>query len=252
MREYRQKYKSEIQQAGQMLKQCRYAVALAGAGISTPSGIPDFRTAESGLWAKHDPIVVANILAFQRRPQAFYAWVRSLVKIISQAQPNTAHLALAELERIGPLQAVITQNIDGLHTRSGSDTVCEVHGHVRELECLNCEKLEDSKLHLTKLIVDGTMPVCSTCCEVLKPKVVLFGELLPLGILNSVQEVTRKSDVMIIAGSSLEVAPVNELPWLAHNSQSQLIIVNFESTPIDHLADIIIRDDAVKVLPAIV
>ncbi|MEM7348182.1 MAG: NAD-dependent deacylase [Chloroflexota bacterium] len=245
-------HKAEIQRAGELLKQSHYAVALTGAGISTPSGIPDFRSAASGLWEKHDPTVVANISAFRRKPQDFYDWIRPLVKITNDAQPNPAHTALAELEKIGPLQAVVTQNIDGLHTAAGSDKVYEVHGHVREVECLNCGRVEDAAPYLAKLAADGVIPTCAACDKVIKPKVILFGELLPLDVMNAAQVATRKADVMIVAGSSLEVAPVSELPWLAHQNNARLIIVNFQPTPVDHLADIIIRDDVAKVLPAIV
>ena len=138
-------FEAEIQQAAKLLSQSRYAVALTGAGISTPSGIPDFRSADSGLWEKHNPMEVANISAFRRKPEDFYDWIRPLVSITKDAKPNPAHTALAKLEEKGILKAVITQNIDGLHTEAGSKNVYEVHGHTREVECLSCGRTEAAR-----------------------------------------------------------------------------------------------------------
>ena len=252
MSESLHRYKTEIQQAAQLLMHSQHSVALTGAGISTPSGIPDFRSAASGLWEKYDPTVVASISAFRRKPEDFYDWIRPLIKITQNAQPNPAHVALATLEKLGSLQAVVTQNIDGLHTAAGSEKVSEVHGHVREVECLTCKYVEGSAPHLDRLAADATIPTCPKCNHVLKPKVILFGEQLPFDIMHAAQESVRKADLMIVAGSSLEVAPVSELPWLAHQNQARLIIINYQATPVDHLADIIIRDDVARVLPAIV
>ena len=245
-------FESEIRQAAQLLAQSRYAVALTGAGISTPSGIPDFRSADSGLWEKHNPMTVATLSAFHHRPEDFYEWVRPLVSITNDAIPNPAHTALADLEKKGILKAVITQNIDGLHTEAGSKNVYEVHGHTREVECLSCGRTEEAAPHMARLAADGSMPICVACGAVIKPKVILFGELLPAAVINGAHQASQRADVMLIAGSSLEVAPVSELPWLAHRNQARLIVINFQPTPIDHLADVIIRDDVAKILPLIV
>src|SRR5690606_18271286 len=127
-----------IKAAAALLQASRYVVALTGAGISTPSGIPDFRSPHSGVWEQVDPMAVASIQAFRRQPQLFFDWVRPLTYTILSAQPNPAHLALVQLEQYGPLKAVITQNIDMLHTRAGSHNVYEVHGHMRTASCLDC------------------------------------------------------------------------------------------------------------------
>ena len=245
-------FEAEIQQAAQLLSQSRHAVALTGAGISTPSGIPDFRSPDSGLWEKHNPMAVANISAFQRRPEDFYDWIRPLVSITNDAKANPAHTALADLEKKGILKAVITQNIDGLHTEAGSKNVYEVHGHTREVECLSCGRTEAAAPHMDRLAADGSMPTCAACGAIFKPKVILFGELLPTKIMNAAHLASHQADVMLVAGSSLEVAPVSELPWLAHRNHARIIVVNFQPTYIDHLADVIIRDNVAKVLPAIV
>ncbi|MEM8857463.1 MAG: NAD-dependent deacylase [Chloroflexota bacterium] len=244
-------FQKEIERAAELLSNCTFAVALTGAGISTPSGIPDFRSPASGLWEKHNPMEVANIGAFRRRPEDFYDWIRPLVKITSEAKPNPAHLALARLEQGGPLQGIITQNIDGLHTDAGSKSVYEVHGHTRELECLSCSHEEPAQSHMTKLAATGDIPYCSKCRQVMKPKVILFGELLPWQIMADAEYAAAQAEVMIVAGSSLEVAPVSELPRRSHQNGTKLIIINYQPTHVDHLADVVIREDVAKALPAI-
>ncbi len=243
---------SEILAAATLLQQSNRAVALTGAGISTPSGIPDFRSPSSGLWEKHNPMVVANISSFRQKPEDFYDWIRPLVKITAEAEPNPAHTALAKLEAMGHLNSIITQNIDGLHTKAGSKTVYEVHGHSREVECLQCGRVDPADGYMQALVETGALPVCAACDAVVKPKVILFGELLPFDIMQNAQLATERADVMIVAGSSLEVAPVSELPWIAKRNRAKLIIINFDPTPADSFADVIIRDDVAKVIPAIV
>ena len=245
------RFETEINRAAELLAQSRNAVALTGAGVSTPSGIPDFRSADSGLWEKHDPMVVATLSAFRRKPENFYDWIRPLIDVTDQAQPNPAHTALAELEQIGPLKGIITQNIDGLHSAAGSRNVYEVHGHVREVECIGCGRSESSAPYLARLAAEGTIPRCPACGSTLKPKVILFGELLPFEIMNRAHAAVEQADLMVIAGSSLEVAPVSELPWLAHQNGAKIIIVNFEPTQIDRLAEVAIGGDVATILPAI-
>ncbi|MEM9774500.1 MAG: NAD-dependent deacylase, partial [Chloroflexota bacterium] len=244
-------YAAEIEHAAQLLTNSQFTVALTGAGISTPSGIPDFRSPASGLWDKHNPMEVAHISAFKQRPEDFYDWIRPLVKITNQAEPNPAHNALAQLEQNGPLRAIITQNIDGLHTRAGSETVYEVHGHTKDVECLACGYSEPAEQHMIQLSEKGQVPMCKMCDRVMKPKVVLFGELLPRQVMASAEHAVTQADVMIIAGSSLEVAPVSELPWRAHAGGAKLIIINYQPTYADSMADVIIRDDVASALPAI-
>ncbi len=245
-------YDADILKAATLLQQSTSAVALTGAGLSTPSGIPDFRSPDSGLWEKHNPLVVATISAFQRKPEDFYDWIRPLVKITADAKPNPAHTALVTLEKMGHLSAVITQNIDGLHTKAGSNTVYEVHGHSREVECLSCGRVDPADRFMAALVDTGALPRCVACQSVVKPKVILFGELLPFEIMQNAQAATEQADVMIVAGSSLEVAPVSELPWIAKRNQTKLIVINYDPTPADSFADVIIRDDVAKVIPAIV
>jgi len=240
---------SLIEEARALIKESGYIVALTGAGISTPSGIPDFRSAASGLWEEVDPMAVASIYAFRQRPQAFYDWIYPLAQQILQAQPNAAHEALAQMEAKGPLKSVITQNIDLLHTRAGSSVVYEVHGHMREAICLACHERYSGESTLQEFLDTGMAPACRSCGGVLKPDVILFGEVLPLDILNQAQEQAQRCDLMIVAGSSLEVMPAGDLPLLAKQTGARLVFINLSETHLDYLADVVIQADVVDVLP---
>ncbi len=240
--------KHDIQRAADLIRNARHAVALTGAGISTPSGIPDFRSPSSGLWTWVDPMAVASIWAFRARPEAFYEWVRPLARQMRDARPNPAHRALAQMESDGRLQAVITQNIDDLHQKAGSKRVLEVHGHLREATCLRCYTVIPAQAMLDRFIADGQVPQCS-CGGILKPNVIMFGEMLPVDILLEAERQARKCDVMLVAGSSLEVTPASDLPFMARQHGAQLIIVNYQPTPADGEASVVIHDDVAQILP---
>lgn len=242
----------EIERAAQLIMGARHAVVLTGAGHSTPSGIPDFRSPGSGLWEQANPLVVASIFAFRLHPQAFYDWIRPLVKLMLEAQPNPAHYALAELEKMGLLQAVITQNIDGLHQRAGSQRVLELHGHMREATCIRCYKVVPAQPLIDKFLADGQVPVCEDCGGVMKPNVILFGEQLPVRVLNEAIHEARLCDLMLVAGSSLQVAPASDLPLIAADRGARVIIVNYQETYLDSRAEIVIHADVAEVLPRIV
>lgn len=241
---------SAVQQIAQWLEESSYAVAFTGAGISTPSGIPDFRSEESGLWEKVDPMLVASIFGFRQNPRAFYDWVRPLAITTRQAQPNPAHLALADLERMGIIKSVITQNIDMLHTRAGSMVVRELHGHMRAMTCIRCFREYDAEPYMEALLQSDIMPTCQ-CGGVLKPNVILFGEQLPYKPLQQAKDDARRADVMLIIGSSLEVEPASSLPLLARRNGCKLVIVNLQPTFLDGTADIVIHDNAALILPQI-
>lgn len=237
-----------IDEARRLLEQSRHAVALTGAGISTASGIPDFRSRNSGLWRHVDPMQVASLYAFRQRPQDFYDWILPLAKTTLSAEPNAAHLALADMEGRGRLHAVITQNIDMLHSRAGSRNVLEIHGHLREMTCLDCFDIVPSDTILRDFLKSGETPRCP-CGGVYKPNVILFGEQLPIRALTRSKRESRDCDVMLVVGSSLETAPAGDLPILAHETGARLIIVNLEPTFADDIADVVIHDDVVNVLP---
>lgn len=244
-------YADEIARAAALLRAARHAVALTGAGVSTPSGIPDFRSPQSGLWEQANPLEVASLPAFRRRPEVFYAWVRPLVEALLAATPNPAHTALAALEASGYLKAIVTQNIDGLHQRAGSREVLELHGHLREATCLRCHRVVATDDLLDDFLASGEVPRCAECGGVIKPNVVLFGEQLPVAVLDAAMEHARRADLMLVAGSSLEVAPASHLPLVTYKHRGHLIVINLTPTPVDDLADVIIHGDVAEVLPCI-
>ncbi|WP_448591571.1 SIR2 family NAD-dependent protein deacylase [Thermoflexus hugenholtzii] len=242
----------ELARAAEMIRRSRYLVALTGAGISTPSGIPDFRSEGSGLWTIYDPMEVASIWAFSRRPEAFFEWVRPLARMIREARPNPAHYALARLEAAGILKALITQNIDELHQKAGSRRVIEVHGHLREATCIRCYRKVPAAPYLDAFLENGTIPRCEVCGGVLKPNVILFGEQLPAQAFLAAQQEARRADVFLVAGSSLEVAPAGDLPILAKEHGARLILINLSPTAADRYADLQIRGDVAEILPLLV
>lgn len=241
----------QIKRAATLFKQSKYAVAFSGAGISTDSGIPDFRSPDSGLWKDADPLSVASIYGFKHNPQAFYDWVRPLARLTLNAQPNAAHLALVQLEKLNYLQSIITQNIDMLHTKAGSSCVYELHGHMREATCIKCFHIQKAQPLFEDFLNNGNIPQCSECGGVVKPNVILFGEQLPIRELQAAQDATRKCDLMLIVGSSLEVAPASDIPILASRTGARLIVVNLEPTPADRVADVVIHARAADILPEI-
>jgi NAD-dependent deacetylase len=244
-------YEAEVERAAEMLAASQHAVALTGAGHSTPSGIPDFRSPGSGLWEQADPMEVASIYGFRRDPRAFYDWIRPLAKQMMEAQPNSGHHALADLERAGVLKAVITQNIDELHHKAGSRFVLELHGSVRTATCTRCMKKVPSAEMWPRFVASGEMPRCPSCGGLLKPDVVLFGELLPVGVLLEAQSQAERCDVMLVAGSSLEVYPAAELPMRARRVGAEVILVNYEPTDLDGQSAVVIHDDLAVYLPKI-
>lgn len=243
---------AQLRLAVKLLEVADRVVALTGAGLSTPSGIPDFRSSETGLWSYVNPMEIASIWGFRDKPQRFYDWIRPLAQTIVEAKPNPAHTALMQLERMGKLSAVITQNIDALHRKVGSHNVIELHGHLRTVRCLRCGYQDEAEPHLRGFLRTGVLPVCPTCGEIMKPDVVLFGEPLPeLEILRAQEEALR-CDVMLVAGSSLEVMPAADLPALAVRRGAKLIMINLTMTPHDHLADVVLQGDVASVLPRLV
>ncbi len=243
---------TQLQRAIRLIREAERTVILTGAGISTPSGIPDFRSPETGLWSHWNPLEIASIWGFREKPQRFYDWIRPLAKSMIEARPNPAHHAVVELERLGRVQAVITQNIDALHQKSGSRLVIELHGHLRTMTCLRCRLQDAAEVYLHRFLNAGEMPVCPQCGSVLKPDVVLFGEPLPDREILTAQEEALQCDLMVVVGSSLEVMPAADLPALAVRRGARLIMINLGVTPYDHLADVCLQGDVGVVLPKIV
>jgi NAD-dependent deacetylase len=219
-------------------------VVLTGAGISTESGVPDFRSA-GGIWAAYDPAVVASIDGFRRDPGRVWEFYGRRLTLLRDVRPNAAHVVLAELETAGLVRAVVTQNVDGLHARAGSRDVVEVHGSLASAVCLACgETVPREELRLP-------LPRCPVCEAVLKPGVVMFGELLPRAALARSVELAGAAGLLLVVGSSLQVWPVAGLPDETLRHGGRVAVVNREPTPYDEQAAVVIRGDAGPVFEAL-
>jgi len=238
-----------VSRLAELLRERQPCVVLTGAGISTESGIPDFRS-PSGIWAAYDPMEYATIEAFRRDPAKVWEFYALRFEVLTRAEPNAGHLALAELERGGLVQAIVTQNIDGLHARAGSQDVIEVHGSIRTASCLECGErvsLED----VVAALRDRPAPACPACRAILKPDVVMFGELLPVSAMERAIELVQQAGMLLVVGSSLEVHPVAGLPEETVSAGGALAIVNRGPTPCDHLAEVRIDGPAGETLVAV-
>jgi NAD-dependent deacetylase len=242
---------AQAERLAQLLRNANRAVVLTGAGISVPSGIPDFRSPRTGLWENVDPMEVAHIDAWRRDPDRFWRFYGDRFVSLVDKEPNEAHLALAELERRGLIRAVITQNIDRLHRVAGSERLIEVHGSIEWSVCLDCGGRFPLDRVVAQLDADDGAPECSVCFTPLKPDVVLFGELLPERALSEAQALALDADLMICVGSSLEVYPVAGLPALARGGGGKLALVTQGPTPYDDDADVKLDGDVVEELRAV-
>jgi NAD-dependent deacetylase len=240
-----------VERLAELLGRSRRAVALTGAGVSVPSGIPDFRTPGTGLWAVVDPMEVAHISVFERDPERFWSYYRPRFQALGDKEPNRAHEALAELERRGLIEGVITQNIDRLHRAAGSENVIEVHGSIETSSCLECgasfgiEEVDD-------LFDERGVAVCSECGGPVKPDVVLFGELLPEEAMVRATELAEGADLMLCVGSSLAVHPVAGLPQLTLERGGSVAIVTKGETPYDSEAELKLEGEVDEELSALV
>ena len=233
-----------LKQAAEKIAAAEKVVALTGAGISVDSGIPDFRSAD-GLWSKYDPMEYGTIDAFLANPVKIWNMMRELSDLVGDAQPNPGHAGLAELESLGRLSSIITQNVDGLHQAAGNSTVIEFHGNGRRLACLNCRRKYDRD----EIVPDSFPPMCA-CLNVLKPDVVFFGEMIPMHALLHAQSEAQNCDVMLVVGTSAQVAPASDLPHVAKAKGATIIEVNPESTRLTTLiADISIHQSATTAMP---
>jgi NAD-dependent deacetylase len=242
---------SQAERLARLLRDAERAVVLTGAGVSVPSGIPDFRSPRTGLWEKVDPMEVAHIDAWRRDPDRFWSFYGDRFASLVDKRPNEAHLALAELERRGLIKAVITQNIDRLHRVAGTQRLIEVHGSIEWSVCLDC----GGKVKLDRVIEqlrahDGA-PECACCFTPLKPDVVLFGELLPERALSEAQALALDADLMVCVGSSLEVYPVAGLPAITRGAGGRLALVTQGPTPYDAEAEVKLDGDVVDELRAV-
>ena len=232
-----------------LLRERQPAVALPGAGVSTESGIPDFRS-PGGVWERYDPMEYATIDAFRRDPRKVWEFYGLRLRALAQAEPNDAHRALAELERRGLLRAVVTQNIDTLHEQAGSREVVEVHGSIRTAVCLVCG-VRVPRAEVVRLVDEHGAPPCPGCGEVLKPDVVMFGELLPARAIDRATELAREAALLLVVGSTLEVWPVAGLPHETLAGGGIVAIVNRGPTAFDSHAALRLEGRAGEILLAV-
>ena len=241
-----------VERLAEMISAAGSVVALTGAGISVPSGIPDFRSPGSGLWETVDPMEVAHIDVFRREPERFWHFYGDRFTTLRDKRPNGAHHALVELERRGHLDAVITQNIDGLHEAAGTQDLIEVHGSISHASCLVCERRYELEETRERLADDPVgVPRCD-CGHPLKPDVVLFGEFLPMDAMNRAEELSERADVLLCVGSTLEVYPVAGLPSVCLRAGGALAIVTKGETKYDGDAVVRLAGDVVAELEAVV
>lgn len=238
---------SATRELADALKRARHAVVLTGAGASTDSGLPDFRS-KSGIWAGVDPMKLASITALRRNPVEFFQFYRQRLSRLDGARPNPVHTVLAELEGRGYVKAVITQNVDGLHQAGGSRRVIELHGSLRESVCLGCDRRFSSGLINVEVRSPRDLPLCPECGGILKPGVILFEEPLPEEAIEQAVEETHQADLLLVVGSSLEVGPANRLPAMAASAGADLAILNLEPTWLDPRARWVIRMRAAAAL----
>ncbi len=241
----------KIEQAAQMISKSTSNIALTGAGVSTKSGIPDFRGPD-GLWTKVDPTKFASINGFLSDPKGWWEMALELAPVIMNAKPNSSHTMLAKLEKMGLLDCLITQNVDGLHQMAGSKNVLEVHGSLFSATCTVCHIQVDRK-YLEKAMKKRQIPVmCPTCGGLLKLDTIFFGEALPQKALGAAVEAARNCELLLTVGSYLVVYPVATLPTIAKQSGAKFIIINQEPTPLDQMADLVFHAEAGETLTQIV
>jgi len=235
--------------AARLFRPGRRVVAFTGAGFSVPSGIPDFRSASSGLWNTFDPMEVASLTAFRERPQAFFDWLEPLTGQIFQASPNPAHYALAQLQSSNRLETIITQNIDGLHQKAGASDVIELHGNMNHLVCLTCQKIEKVDDYLYRWLKEHILPVCPRCGAFLKPDIILYEEMLPVDAWEQAEFSCQQADVILVAGTSLEVMPASSLPLEGFQKGAQIVIMNLTPTFLDSVAEVVLPVDVAEGMP---
>ncbi|MEM7008235.1 MAG: Sir2 family NAD-dependent protein deacetylase [Thermodesulfobacteriota bacterium] len=223
-----------------LVKSSENVVAMTGAGISTESGIPDYRSPGTGMWENVDMSVV-SLDSFIEDPTRYYDYSLDLYSVRKDAKPNPAHYMLAELENRDLLNGIITQNVDGLHQDAGSGVVHELHGSLRWSVCLDCNVLGSMDEAMERVVSGQNPPLCAECGGVLKPNAVFFGEMLPTRPWESSVELSKAADLFIAIGSSLQVSPANSLPDIAIRGGAKIIVLNLTPTPFDSEAEFVVN-----------
>jgi NAD-dependent deacetylase len=247
--------KGLFETAADLIFNAKMIVAFTGAGVSTESGIPDFRS-PGGIWEKYQPVYYDDFLSSAEARREYWQRSRVTYPILRDAKPNATHLALCELERMGRLEAIITQNIDSLHHKAGSspEKIIEIHGTVAHAVCLDCSRTFDRNDLQQQLEVQEAIqpPSCPECRGPLKDATISFGQPMPEREMAAAGQCAQACDLMIVLGSSLVVYPAAYLPQQAHQSGAKLMIINLDATPFDHLAAVAIHNRTGEALPQIV
>ncbi len=241
---------TQVQRAAEMLQHAQHVVALTGAGISKESGVPTFRDAVDGLWARFDPTQLATPEAFKADPKLVWEWYEYRRGLMRSAQPNNGHRALAQLQSRFESLVVITQNVDDLHEQAGSHNVIRLHGSIAQNKCANNCQGKPTLIDITDL--SGTPPTCPHCGAYVRPNVVWFGELLPLDQVNAAYAALETCDAMLVIGTSGLVNPAAQMPAYARRFGATIIEINPEDTPITRLADVHLRGASGELLPQLV
>ncbi len=239
-----------IIEIAERLRGAKRAVAFTGAGISTESGIPDFRS-PGGVWTRYRTVYYDEFMSSAAARAEYWRMKRELYTQCREVKPNAGHVALARLETAGRMRAVITQNIDGLHQDAGSRSVLELHGTGRFVECVTCRKRWPAEVIFERADLADQVPTCAECGGYLKPATVMFGQMLPADVLQAADRVSREADVFLAIGSSLVVEPAASLPRFAQACGAWLVIINRDPTPLDPIADRIVRGSIGEALAAI-
>jgi len=235
-----------IRKAAEIVYNAKITLALTGAGISVESGIPDFRSA-GGLWSKYDPSEYATITSFRAAPEKVWEMLREMGEVVDRAEPNAAHLGMGELEKMGFLHTIITQNVDNLHQRGGARNVIEYHGNSSTLSCLWCGK----KYTATEKKQEHP-PTCE-CSRILKPDVVFFGETIPVDAMNRSFQLAASAEALMVVGTSAVVSPVNTIPAMAKENGAKVIEINKERTHLtDTVTDVFLQGSAGEIVQKLV
>lgn len=235
-----------LKQAANIIFNSKMTIALTGAGISTESGIPDFRSS-GGLWSKYNPSEFATISAFKADPLKVWKMLHAMDKIVSGAKPNAAHIGMCELEKMGFLECIITQNVDNLHQAGGSSNVIEYHGNSRTLSCLWCGKGYPAEKK------SGSFPPICECQQVLKPDVIFFEEMIPALAMNRSLELASSAQCLMVVGTSALVSPANLIPGIAKRNNAKIIEINKERTHLSNeISDLFLQGSASKIISALV
>ena len=233
----------EIVKAAEIVLKSKFVIALTGAGISAESGIPTFR-GKDGLWNKYRPDELASPEGFAMDPKRVWEWYNWRIKLVLSAEPNPGHIALAELEKLGVLKGLITQNVDDLHERAGSRNIVKLHGRILRARCTRCDYWED-----VKKPYDELPPRCPKCGNLLRPDVVWFGEPIPSRELSRAYELVERADCILVVGTSAMVMPAGAFPSMVKRNNGCVVEINPDETHVSMFADVSIREKAGVALP---